>query len=112
MTAPPTRRRRSPSAPARRWCATPSRRVPPLPAVCRRGPRGYIRERRRLRYMPARVREVPELRGSFVAGLFLSQRSAKFDLALAGLATAALTRRAWPLAAAVPYARTLRRGQL
>jgi glycosyltransferase involved in cell wall biosynthesis len=81
-------------------------------AVFRRGPRAYVRERRRLRYMPALVREVPELRGSFVAGLFLSPRSAKFDLALAAVAAAALTRRAWPLAAVVPYARTLRRTQL
>lgn len=81
-------------------------------AVFRRGPRAFVAERRRLRYMPALVREVPELRGSFVAGLFLSPRTAKFDLALAGVLTAALTRRVWPLAAALPYAGTLRRTQL
>ena len=81
-------------------------------AVFRRGPRGYIRERWRLRYFPAIVREVPELRGGFVAGLFLSPRSAKFDLALAGVAAAAATRRPAPLAAVLPYAATLRRTQL
>lgn len=81
-------------------------------AVFRRGPRAYIRERWRLRYMPAMVREVPELRRGFVAGLFLSPRSARFDLALVGVATAALTRRRAPLVAALPYAATLRRTQL
>lgn len=81
-------------------------------AVFRRGPRAFVAERRRLRYMPALVREVPELRGSFVAGLFLSQRTAKFDLAVAGVAAFAVSARRWPLLAVLPYARTLRRAQL
>jgi glycosyltransferase involved in cell wall biosynthesis len=80
-------------------------------AVFPRGPRAFVRERRRLRYLPALVREVPELRGSFVAGLWLSPRSARFDAALAGVACAALTGRRRYLLAAVPYALVLQRGQ-
>src|SRR4051794_28472638 len=81
-------------------------------AVFRRDARAFVAERRRLRYMPALVREVPEMRGGFVAGLWLSPRTAKFDLALAGVIAAAATRRRTPLLGAVPYLLTLRRGQL
>jgi GT2 family glycosyltransferase len=70
-------------------------------AVFPRGPRGYIAEQARLRYFPHLVREVPEMRD----GVFLTPRTAAFDLAVAGLALAAATRRAWPLLATVPYAR-------
>ena len=67
--------------------------------VTPRGPRGYIAEQRRLRYFPALAREIR------TGGVFLSPRTAAFDLALAGVAAAAVTRRPWPLAAVVPYAR-------
>ena len=75
-------------------------------AVFARGPSGYIGERRRARHFPAIAARMPELRRSmFHRQLFLSQRTAGFDLAAAGLAVAALTRSALPLAAALPYLR-------
>jgi hypothetical protein len=74
-------------------------------AVFRRGPRGYISERWRLRYFPALVREVPEMRSQLPARVFLSRRSAQFDLALLGSLAALVTRRPWPIIATVPYAR-------
>jgi glycosyltransferase involved in cell wall biosynthesis len=74
-------------------------------AVVRRGAAAYVAERARLRWFPALVRRVPELRRDFLRGrLFLTPRSARFDLALAGAAAALLQRRALPLAAALPYA--------
>jgi glycosyltransferase involved in cell wall biosynthesis len=81
-------------------------------AVFSRGPRGYIRERWRLRWMPTLVREVPELRGNFVRGVFLSGRSARFDLAAAAVIGATASRRRWPLLCTVPYLATLPRRQL
>ena len=74
-------------------------------AVFPRGPRGFIAERRRLRFFPALVREIPELREALPGRYFLAARSAQFDLAVAGVALALARRRVWPLAAAVPYAR-------
>ena len=74
-------------------------------AVFPRDARGYIAERRRLRLFPMLVDEVPELRDSRPLGMFLSPRTARFDLAVAGVATAIATRRAAPLLAAVPYLR-------
>ncbi len=44
-------------------------------AVFRRGPRGYIAEKWRLRYFPALVKEVPELRRALPLRLFLSRRT-------------------------------------
>jgi glycosyltransferase involved in cell wall biosynthesis len=73
-------------------------------AVFRRGPLGYVKERWRRRHFPALVREVPELRRTFLyRRLFLSARSAAADLAVIAIAAAAA---ASPLAAlgAVPYA--------
>jgi glycosyltransferase involved in cell wall biosynthesis len=79
-------------------------------AVFARGPRGYVAERLRLRYFPAMAARVPELRDTFFhRRLFLTPRSAAFDAALAGALLAALTRRPWPLALALPYARLARR---
>jgi GT2 family glycosyltransferase len=79
-------------------------------AVFPRGPRDYVAERLRLRYFPAMAKRIPELRQTFFwQRLFLTQRSAAFDLALAGAVLAAATRRPWPLALAVPYARMARR---
>lgn len=75
-------------------------------AVFRRGPWDYVAERARLVHFPEIARRVPELRERlFYRRLFLSRRTAAFDAALAGLAIALLARRAWPLAAGVPYAR-------
>jgi ABC-type amino acid transport substrate-binding protein len=74
-------------------------------AVFGRGPRDYVAERWRLRFFPALVREIPELRGTLPGGVFLSPRSRRFDAALAGGALAVARRSAWPLAFAVPYAR-------
>jgi glycosyltransferase involved in cell wall biosynthesis len=74
-------------------------------AVFPRGPAGYVAERARLRFFPALAARVPELREGFFFGrAFLSRRSAAFDLAAAGAATALATRRAAPLLAAAPYA--------
>ncbi len=102
------------------WFAWRARRAGALSIFCpeavvrhtvfARGPGGYIAEQRRRGYFPALVRAVPELRGAFLyRRWFLSGQTARFDLALAGLAGAALSRRRWPLAAAVPYLTTLPR---
>jgi hypothetical protein len=56
------------------------------------------------------AKRVPELRETFFwQRLFLTPRSAAFDAALAGAALALATRRPWPLALALPYARIARR---
>jgi glycosyltransferase involved in cell wall biosynthesis len=79
-------------------------------AVFERGPRGYVAERLRLRYFPAMAARIPELRETFFhRHVFLTPRSAAFDAAVAGVALAAASRRPWPLALAVPYARLARR---
>ena len=72
-------------------------------AVFPRGPRGFIAERWRLRYFPALVREVPELRREFYGWAFLSLRTAHFDLALAGLAACLFAGRRAALLACAPY---------
>ncbi len=74
-------------------------------AVFPRGPLGFIAERWRLRFFPALVRELPELRAQFFLRVFLSARTARFDLAAAGLLAAALTRRPALVLAATPYVR-------
>jgi hypothetical protein len=86
-----------------RFAFEPAARV--AHAVFARGPTAYIAERRRLAYFPALVARVPELRQELLVGrTFLTARSARFDVALAGLALAA-HRRSWlPLLAAIPYA--------
>jgi glycosyltransferase involved in cell wall biosynthesis len=74
-------------------------------AVFPRDARGYVEERTRLRFFPALAKRIPELRRDFFfAGAFLNQRSAAFDLALAGAVAAAATRRPALLATAAPYA--------
>jgi glycosyltransferase involved in cell wall biosynthesis len=66
----------------------------------------YVRERRRLRHFPAMAARVPELRDQlFTTRLFLSPRTATFDLAVAGGVLAVLARSPLPLAAALPYGR-------
>ena len=71
-----------------------------------RGPRAYAAERARLRFFPAMTARIPELREAFLyRRLFLSSRTAAFDLALAGAAVAVARRRPTALLAAAPYAR-------
>ena len=72
-------------------------------AVFPRDAPAYVAERWRMRFFPALVTEVPELREHMVARVFLSRRTAAFDLAAAGLALAVKTRKPWPLLAAIPY---------
>jgi glycosyltransferase involved in cell wall biosynthesis len=74
-------------------------------AVFARGPGAYIVERWRLRFFPMLIRELPELRAKLPGGVFLSRRTARFDLAVSGVLCAAATRRILPLAAAIPYYR-------
>lgn len=82
-------------------------------AVFARGPAGYVTERRRLRFFPALVARVPELRRELLVGrTFLTTRSARFDLALAGVALAAVRRSPIPLVASVPYIAWLSRRAL
>jgi glycosyltransferase involved in cell wall biosynthesis len=78
-------------------------------AVFPRDAAGYLAEQRRRRYFAPITRLVPELRDTFLyRRVFLSSRSARFDLALAGTALAALSRSPLPLALALPYARRVR----
>lgn len=72
-------------------------------AVVRRGAVGFVGERWRLRYFPALVAEVPELRRLLFLGLFQTRRRAAFDAAAAAIAIAIARRRAAPLALALPY---------
>lgn len=65
----------------------------------------FLSERRRLEGFPLLVQHVPVLREQFVAGVFLSRRTAVADLGLAGIAAAALLRTPVPLVAALPWAR-------
>jgi glycosyltransferase involved in cell wall biosynthesis len=73
-------------------------------AVFPRSRRAFVGERRRLEYFPAMVRKMPELRRELLAhGLFLTDRTAAFDLALVAALTAARRARAWPLLGTGPY---------
>jgi Glycosyl transferase family 2 len=73
-------------------------------------PLEYLEDATRLMALPATVAHLPELRGTLLhRGLFLSPRTMKLDLALAGLALAAGRRSKLPLLALVPYALELRR---
>jgi glycosyltransferase involved in cell wall biosynthesis len=66
--------------------------------------RTFIAERGRLRYFPALVARIPELRRELCyRGVFLNQRSARFDLAVIALGLAGLTRRGGVAAGALPY---------
>jgi glycosyltransferase involved in cell wall biosynthesis len=79
-------------------------------AVFARSARGYVAERLRLRYFPPMAARIPELRETFFWGrVFLTPRSAAFDVALLGVALAAASPRPWPLALALPYARVASR---
>jgi hypothetical protein len=54
---------------------------------------------------------MPEMRRKFLyRHAFLNSRTARFDLALAGVALSQALRSPWPVAAALPYARAVRAG--
>jgi hypothetical protein len=73
-------------------------------------PLEYLEDATRLRALPATVARLPELRGTLLhRRVFLSPRTMKLDLTLAGLALAAGRRSKLPLLAAVPYALEVRR---
>lgn len=77
-------------------------------AVFPRGGGAFARERLRLRYFPAIVARIPELREeALYRRYFLSRRTAAFDVAGAGAAAAVVTRSRLPLLAAVPYGYSL-----
>ena len=57
----------------------------------------------RAQVMPRLVRELPELRDGLWRRYFLSRADALYCLALVGMASAAATRRALPLALTVPW---------
>lgn len=78
-------------------------------AVFARSAAEYVGERFRLQYFPAMAERVPELRRTFLyRRAFLNARSARFDVALAGLALALVRRSPLTLVATVPYLRTVR----
>jgi glycosyltransferase involved in cell wall biosynthesis len=80
--------------------------------VVKRGASAWIRERRRLRLFPEATRAIPELRSRWFLRVFLSRRTAKFDLAAAAVVAAVVTRRPLLVLLAFPYARaTLRTDQ-
>jgi GT2 family glycosyltransferase len=74
--------------------------------------RSHVAARSHLRWFPELVDRVPELRTAFLwRGVFLSPRTAAFDLAAAGVVAAVAARRPALLAAALPYARMAARGR-
>jgi glycosyltransferase involved in cell wall biosynthesis len=77
-------------------------------AVFARGWPAYVAERSRLRYFPAMARKMPELRSAFLyRRVFLNPRTARFDLALAGVVLALMRRNPVALVAAAPYVRAI-----
>jgi glycosyltransferase involved in cell wall biosynthesis len=72
-------------------------------AVFPRGAHGYIAERWRLRFFPALVREVPELRSRLTLQFFLTDYTALFDLAVLGVGASFASGRRAPLLATLPY---------
>jgi hypothetical protein len=74
-------------------------------AVFPRGALGYVAERWRLRFFPALVREVPELRSRLTLRYFLTDYSALFDLAVFGLGASLVSGRRAPLLITLPYVR-------
>ena len=77
-------------------------------AVEPRGALSFAAERWRLRFFPAMVKRMPELRRELLYGhIFLNARAARFDAAVLSLLSAAALRRPFLAAGALPYARTL-----
>jgi glycosyltransferase involved in cell wall biosynthesis len=74
--------------------------------VVKRPAAAWISERKRLRLFPEATRAVPELRSRWFMGVFLSKRTAKFDLAFTAALLALLARRPLLLLLALPYARS------
>lgn len=73
-------------------------------AVFRRSPLRYLSDAVRIGYFPAMVARVPELRAqAMFHRLFLTRRSAAFDLALAGLVAWLAGAPALALGGALPY---------
>jgi hypothetical protein len=66
--------------------------------------RKWLKAKNGASIFPALVRAVPELRDSMFLRVFLTSRSAAFDLALIGVTTAAALWAWWPLCALAPYA--------
>jgi glycosyltransferase involved in cell wall biosynthesis len=78
-------------------------------AVFARAWPAYVAERARRRYFPAMASRMPELRSAFLyRRLFLDARSARFDLAAAGVALALWRSTPLPLLATGPYIRAVR----
>jgi glycosyltransferase involved in cell wall biosynthesis len=72
--------------------------------VTARGAWDFVAERARLALFPALVAEVPELRSAFFyRRVFLSPRSARFDLAVVGVVLAVGMRRRSAIAGTLPY---------
>jgi GT2 family glycosyltransferase len=77
-------------------------------AVEPRGALSFAAERWRLRFFPAMVKRIPELRQELLYGrIFLNARAARFDAALLSVLAAAALRRPFLAAGALPYGRTL-----
>lgn len=73
-------------------------------SVTSRLPKEFVAERTRLAMFPALAVSVPELRDSFFyRRVFLSKRSASFDLGVAGAAVALVASEPLALLAATPY---------
>ncbi len=82
-------------------------------AVFRRRMLEFAAERVRLTYFPDLVRKIPELRSHVLFGrVFLSRRTAAFDLAAAGVAIAVALAFPPALAAVAPYAASVARTAL
>jgi glycosyltransferase involved in cell wall biosynthesis len=66
--------------------------------------RGWLKVRNGTSIFPALVRSVPEVRDSLFLRVFLTARSAAFDLAVASIVAAGVARSWWLLAGVLPYA--------
>jgi GT2 family glycosyltransferase len=63
----------------------------------------WLVELRRRVMFPGLVRRSPGMHRALFAGVFLSRTTAAFDLAVAGVLTAAVRQEIWPLAGSVPW---------
>ena len=67
--------------------------------------RSQLRDRRHAVGIPGLAQRCPAMRESLVWGVFVSRATRRFDVAVAGVATGALTRSPLPLVAVLPWAR-------
>jgi hypothetical protein len=65
----------------------------------------WLADQRELVGFPGLARRSPLVARMFVGGVFLSRRSACFDLAVGGVTAAVLLRRPWPALLTLPWAR-------